>query len=54
MRIAHKVERITDEELDSGLAEAVAFRQASAEPPSHEAEHVEGAAPEAGSESLAP
>jgi membrane peptidoglycan carboxypeptidase len=54
MRIARKVERITDEELEAGLAEAVAFRQSSAAPPSHEAEHADAEAPEAGSESLAP
>jgi membrane peptidoglycan carboxypeptidase len=54
MRIARKVERITDEELEAGLAEAVAFRQSSATPPSHEAAHAESAPPEAGSESLGP
>jgi hypothetical protein len=32
MRIARKVERITDDELEAGLAEAIGFRQAAATP----------------------
>jgi membrane peptidoglycan carboxypeptidase len=45
MRIARKVERITDDELEAGLAEEVGFRQAAATPTVAEAPHADEEAP---------
>ena len=47
MRIAHKVERITEEELEAGLIEQVGFRQGGApQAPVADAAHGDAAAPE--------
>ena len=45
MRIARKVERITDDELAAGLEEAVGFRQGAATPVA-EVSHAEEATPD--------
>ncbi len=50
MRIARKVERITDDELEAGLAETIGFRQAAAAPSGLEASRESEEAPELPSE----